>query len=145
MADRPVQMAVKMLLEPVDDGVFLPVSYGFRPGRSTHRALGRTLHVLNHASGRWHGILAGDIAACFDRVQPAIVFQLLKKRGQDDRLLGLIHAFLTAGGRADGRLHRTDHGTPQGGVCSPLLMHAYVHEFDAWLVSRVFDAPTSSK
>jgi RNA-directed DNA polymerase len=141
LADRTVQMAVKMLLEPVDAGVFLPFSYGFRPGRSTHQALGRTMHFLNHASGRWHWILAGDIEACFDRVHHAIVLQLLKKRVQDARLLGLIHAFLKAGVMEDGRFHRTDHGTPQGGVCSPLLMHASLPAFDAWLVERYIMPP----
>ena len=112
-----------------------PFSYGFRPGRSTHQALGRTMHFLNHSSGRWHWILEGDIEACFDRVHHDILLKLLKKRVQDERLLGLIHAFLTAGVMEDGRFQRTDHGTPQG-VCSPLLMNVYLHEFDARLEAR---------
>ena len=66
VADRTVQMVVKMLREPLYEGVFHPFSYGFRPGRSTHQALGRTRHFLHHASGRWHWLLEGDIAACFD-------------------------------------------------------------------------------
>jgi RNA-directed DNA polymerase len=56
IADRTVQMIVKMRLEPLYEGVFHPFSYGFRPGRSTHQALGQTMHFLNHASGRWHWI-----------------------------------------------------------------------------------------
>jgi RNA-directed DNA polymerase len=90
------------------------------------------MHFLNHASGRWHWSLAGDSAAGFERVHPAILLKRLKKRVQDARLLGLIHAFLTAGVMEDGRFQRTDHGTPQGGVCSPWLMHVYLHECDAW-------------
>jgi RNA-directed DNA polymerase len=99
------------------------------------------MHFLNHASGRWHWILEGDIEACFERVHHAILLKLLKKRVQDERLLGLIHAFLTAGVMEDGRLQRTDHGTPQGGVCSPLLMNVYLHEFDAWLEARYIAPP----
>lgn len=141
IADRTVQMVVKMLLEPLYEGVFRPFSYGFRPGRSTHQALGRTMHFLNHASGRWQWILEGDIEACFERVHHAILLKLLKKRVQDERFLGLIHAFLKAGVMEDGRFQRTDHGTPQGGVCSPLLMNVYLHEFDAWLEARYIAPP----
>jgi RNA-directed DNA polymerase len=141
IADRTVQMVVTMLLEPLYEGVFRPFSYGFRPGRSTHQALGRTMHFLNHASGHWHWILEGDIEACFERVHHAILLKLLKKRVQDERFLGLIHAFLKAGVIEDGRFQRTDHGTPQGGVCSPLLMNVYLHEFDAWLETRYIAPP----
>ncbi len=141
IADRTVQMVLKMILEPLYEGAFLPFSYGFRPGRSTHQALGRTMHFLNHSSGRWHWIIEGDIQACFDRVNHAILLKLLRKRIQDDRLLDLIHAFLKAGVLEDGLYRRTDLGTPQGGVVSPLLMNVYLHEFDAWLVERYINPP----
>ena len=141
IADRTVQMAVKMILEPLYEGVFLHFSYGFRPGRSTHQALGRTMHFLNHASGRWHWVIEGDIEACFDRVNHAILLKLLKRRIQDGRLLSLIEAFLKAGVLEDGFYRRTDLGTPQGGVVSPLLMNVYLHEFDTWLEERYINPP----
>jgi group II intron reverse transcriptase/maturase len=141
IADRTVQTVVKMLLEPVYEGVFLYFSYGFRPDRSTHQALGRTMHFLNHSSGRWHWTIEGDIEACFDRVNHAILLKLLKKRVQDKRLLNLITSFLKAGVLEDGLYRRTDLGTPQGGPLSPLLMNVYLHEFDTWLVQHYIDPP----
>ena len=94
------------------------------------------MHFLNHSNGRWHWIVEGDIEACFDRVNHAILLKLLKRRVQDDRLLGLIKAFLKAGVLEEGLYRRTDLGTPQGGPLSPLLMNVYLHEFDAWLEER---------
>jgi RNA-directed DNA polymerase len=136
IADRTVQTVMKMILEPLYEGVFLHFSYGFRPSRSTHQALGRTMHFLNHSSGRWHWIIEGDIEACFDRVNHTILLKLLKRRVQDERLLGLVKAFLKAGVLEDGLYRRTDLGTPQGGPISPLLMNVYLHEFDVWLAER---------
>jgi len=141
IADRTVQMVVKMILEPLYEGVFLHFSYGFRPGRSTHQAVGRTMRFLNHSSGSWHWTIEGDIRACFDGVNHGILLKLLRKRIQDERLLGLIEAFLKAGIMEDGFYQRTDMGTPQGGTVSPLLMNVYLHEFDSWLVERYINAP----
>jgi group II intron reverse transcriptase/maturase len=141
IADRTVQMVVKMILEPTYEGVFQHFSYGFRPGRSTHQALGRTMRFLNHSSGSWHWTIEGDVKACFDGVNHAILLKLLRKRIQDERLLGLIKAFLKAGVLEDGFYHRTDLGTPQGGTCSPLLMNVYLHEFDTWLQEQYINPP----
>lgn len=141
IADRTVQTVVKMLLEPVYEGVFLHFSYGFRPSRSTHQALGKTMHFLNHSSGHWHWTIEGDIEACFDRVNHAILLKLLKKRVQDERLLNLIKSFLKAGVLEDGLYRRTDLGTPQGGPLSPLLMNVYLHEFDTWLDQHYINPP----
>ncbi len=133
IADRTVQMVIKMILEPAYEGVFLHFSYGYRPGRSAHQALGRTMRFLNHASACWHWTIEGDIRACFDEVNHAILLKLLKRRIQDERLLGLIKAMLKAGVIEDGFYRRTELGTPQGGIISPLLMNVYLHEFDCWL------------
>lgn len=141
IADRTVQTVVKMLLEPLYEGVFLHFSYGFRPRRSTHQALGRTMHFLNHASGRWHWTIEGDIEACFDAVNHTILLKLLKRHVQDKQLLNLIKQFLKAGIIEEGFYHRTDLGTPQGGPLSPLLMNVYLHEFDTWLVQHYIDPP----
>ncbi len=141
IADRTVQTVVKMLLEPLYEGVFLHFSYGFRPDRSTHQGLGRTMHFLNHASGRWHWTIEGDIEACFDTVNHAILLKLLKRHIQDKRLLNLIKQFLQAGVIEEGFFHRTDLGTPQGGPLSPLLMNVYLHEFDSWLVQHYIAPP----
>ena len=141
IADRTVQTVVKIILEPLYEGVFLHFSYGFRPDRSTHQALGRTMHFLNHSSGCWHWIIEGDIQACFDQVNHAVLLKLLRKRVQDERLLGLIKAFLKAGVLEDGLYQRTDLGTPQGGPLSPLLMNVYLHEFDTWLAEQYIDPP----
>ena len=139
IADRAVQTGVKMLLEPIYEGLFHPFSYGFRPGRSTHQALGQTMHFLNHFSGRWHWTIEGDIEKCFDHVNQAILLKLLKRHVQDKRLLNLIKQILKAGVLEEGFYRRTDLGVPQGGPLSPLLMNVYLHEFDTWLVQKYIE------
>lgn len=141
IADRTVQMVVKMILEPLYEGVFLHFCYGYRPSRSTHQALGRAMRFLNHSAGCWHWTIEGDIRACFDEVNHAILLKLLKERIQDERLLGLIHAMLKAGVMEQGLYRRTEVGTPQGGIISPLLMNVYLHQFDLWLDQHYLHPP----
>jgi group II intron reverse transcriptase/maturase len=124
VTDRVVQRAVKNLLEPGWEAVFLPCSHGFRPDRSVFTAVA---HVLWHEARGLHWVADADIEACFDNIFHDRLLDLLAP-AVDDRLLGLIEAWLATGASAPGR------GVAQGAVLSPLLANAYLHPFDTALV-----------
>jgi len=134
--DKVAQRAIVMVLEPLYEQTFLPVSYGFRPGRSAHQAL-RALrdHILD-ASGRW--ILDLDIQRYFDTIEHQRLRAVLDQRVRDGVIRRLIDKWLSAGVLEDGRLARRHEGTPQGGVISPLLANIFLHAvLDEWFVRDV--------
>ena len=129
--DRVVQMILKMLLEPIFEADFLECSYGFRPGRRTMDCLVPIWrHVTSRSKHFW--IVEGDIRACFDEVNHRILGGLLRKRIADKDVLSLIEAFLKAGVMEGHLFQRTEIGTQQGGILSPLLANWYLHQFDMW-------------
>ena len=118
--DRVVQMSLKMLLEPVFEADFLNCSYGFRPGRRTMDCIMPIWRYTNSQSKHFW-VVEGDIRACFDAVNHRILEGLLHQRIADKHVLNLIHAFLQAGVMEGQLFQRTDIGTQQGGILSPLL------------------------
>lgn len=129
--DKVLQRAVVMLLEPIYEQEFRDCSYGFRPGRSAHQALERLWKGLMDLSGGW--VLELDIKSYFDTVNHAKLQELLRKRVNDGVVRRLIGKWLNAGVLEEGRVYRSEVGTPQGGVISPLLANVYLHEvLDVW-------------
>jgi group II intron reverse transcriptase/maturase len=128
--DRIVQEAVRMILEPIFEADFLQDSYGFRPNRRTMDAVKHLWPYLQRGS---HWVIEGDISSYFDTIHHRKLMKLLARRIADGRLLDLVWQFLRAGVMERGLFKKTDLGTPQGGVVSPLLANVYLHELDRHL------------
>jgi RNA-directed DNA polymerase len=131
IADRVVQAALKLVLEPIFEADFLPVSYGFRPMRRAHDAIAE-IHMFGTHGYRW--VLDADIEACFDSIDHTALMDRVRRRVTDKRLLALVKAFLKAGVLSEGGNRQdTDTGTPQGGILSPLLANIALAALDEHL------------
>jgi RNA-directed DNA polymerase len=126
--DRVVQMAAKLVLEPIFEANFLDCSYGFRPGRGAHQALKKIRSAITF--GRQTVVIDADIQGYFDAIRHDILMRQLQQRISDPRIIKLIRGWLKAGVMEEGRHVRSSTGTPQGGVISPLLANIYLHSFD---------------
>lgn len=127
-ADRVVQGALKLVLEPIFEADFKPCSYGFRPRRRAQDAIAE-IHYLGSRGYTW--VVDADIKACFDEIDHNALMQRLWRRVEDKRILRLIRAFLRAGLLTqDGRARETITGTPQGGILSPLLANIALSTLD---------------
>jgi len=134
--DKVLQRAVLMVLEAVYEQDFYDFSYGFRPSRSAHQALDNLWNRLMEVHGGW--VLEADISSFFDTLDHKILRRFLDQRVRDGVIRKMIDKWLKAGVLEDGQLRRTEGGTPQGGVISPLLANIYLHEvLDRWFVEQV--------
>jgi RNA-directed DNA polymerase len=128
VADRVVQGALKLVLEPIFEADFAPVSYGFRPMRRAQDAVAEIHHYGTHGY-RW--VLDADIEACFDSIDHPALMDRVRARVKDKRVLALVKAFLKAGILTElGQNKDTHTGTPQGGVLSPLLANIALSVLD---------------
>jgi RNA-directed DNA polymerase len=133
LEDKIVQRAVVALLNAIYEEDFLGISYGFRPGRSTHDALD-ALCVGIH-SKKVSFILDADIRSFFDEIDQQWLIRFLEHRIGDRRIIRLIQRWLKAGVLEDGIVAVSDRGTGQGSVISPLLANIYLHyALDLWAV-----------
>jgi RNA-directed DNA polymerase len=128
IADRVVQAALKLVLEPLFEADFHPCSYGFRPKRRAQDAIAE-IHHFGTRGYRW--ALDADIEAAFDNVSHSAVLERVRARVKDKRVLALVKAFLKAGVLTELGEHRdTLTGTPQGGILSPLIFNVAMSVLD---------------
>jgi RNA-directed DNA polymerase len=117
VADRVVQAALKLVLEPIFEADFAPCSYGFRPGRRAQDAIAE---IQFYATRGYEWVLEADIRACFDEIDHVALMGRFRARITDKRVCALVKAFLKAGVMtAAGDREETLTGTPQGGISTP--------------------------
>jgi RNA-directed DNA polymerase len=117
-----MQAVVKNALEPEWEAKFEPGSYGFRPGRSCHDAIGR-IYTIAAPHKRKHWVVDADITGAFDNIRHDTISDALCRFPAK----GLITAWLKAGMLEKEHFEHTEMGTPQGGVISPLLANVALH------------------
>jgi group II intron reverse transcriptase/maturase len=131
--DRVVQMAAKLVVEPIFEADFQECSYGFRPKRSATGAL-EAIRIAGNQG--YNFVLDADIQGYFDNIEQDTLLELVKERISDRRVLKLIRQWLAAGVMEDGTVRATLAGTPQGGVISPLLANIYLNKLDRIWAAR---------
>ncbi|MBE0617801.1 MAG: group II intron reverse transcriptase/maturase [Proteobacteria bacterium] len=131
VTDRIAQMVVKKWLEPDLDGHFDPDSYGYRPGKSAHDAVGQA----RERCWRRDWVVDLDIKAFFDSIDHGLMMKALHQHTQEKWVLLYVQRWLEAPVQLpDGRREERRVGTPQGGVISPLLANLFLHYvFDRWM------------
>ncbi len=135
VADRVAQMVVKQVLQPNLEPIFLPDSYGYRPGKSALDAV----EVTRRRCWQYDWVLEFDIKGLFDNIDHSLLRRALEKHTGCEWVRLYIGRWLTAPLQlTDGTLVERIKGTPQGGVVSPLLANLFLHyAFDAWM-ARTF-------
>jgi RNA-directed DNA polymerase len=132
--DRVAQTAVKLVIEPIFEADLDPEAYGYRPKRSAHDAIQRVHQLLCEG---YTDVVDADLSQYFDTIPHAELLQCVARRIVDRQVLEVIKRWLKTpveerdrngkrrlvGGR------KSRHGTPQGGVISPLLANLYLNRF----------------
>lgn len=134
--DKLLQLAMAKVLAAIFEGDFLPVSYGYRPGRGAHQALREMAECLRTCP--MTTVIDADIKGFFDSVDHAKLMVCLQQRVADRKFLRLIERFLKAGVMEGGVYQETEQGTPQGGILSPILSNIFLHYvLDRWFTHQV--------
>ena len=131
--DRVIQQAIAQVLIKIYEDKFSDNSFGFRPQRSAHDALEKTLEYLNEG---FEWVIDMDIEAYFDTVNHDKLISILREEVKDSNTLHLIRKFLQAGIMEKGLVKPNIIGMPQGGPLSPVLSNIYLDKFDKELESR---------
>jgi RNA-directed DNA polymerase len=133
--DRIAQAAVKLLLEPIFDNIFLPMSYGFRPERGAKEAL-REVDLTIKEGYTW--VVDADLQSYFDTIPHDKLMTKIESYVSDGKVLKLIRQWLDQGILEDGKSWKPTQGTPQGGVLSPVLANLYLHDLDVKITEAGF-------
>lgn len=133
--DKVVQYACTRILEAIYEPTFLPLSFGYRPGRDAHGCVKTINHMIMQQKVNW--ILEADIEGFFDHVSHVWLIKCFDQRIADPRFIRLMIQFLKAGVMEGNRKLATTTGTPQGGILSPMFANIYLHYvLDLWLVVK---------
>jgi len=132
VADRVAQATAKLTLEPQIEPFFHENSFGYRPGRSAHDALG----ITRQRCWKYDYVLEFDIRGMFDNIPWNLIMKALKHHTDEKWIHLYVKRWLEADivMSFDGSVKQRSKGTPQGGVISPLLMNLFMHyAFDMWM------------
>lgn len=136
LENKIVERGITWILESIYEQDFLNCSYGFRPKRGCHQALKELNDLIMFQSV--NHIVEADIKGFFDNVSHEKLMDFIHIRVKDTTLLNLIKKFLKAGYVDDGLLVRSDTGTPQGSILSPMLANIFLHYvLDTWFEKTV--------
>lgn len=129
--DKIVQKALAVVLEAIWEDSFSESSFGFRPNKSLHQAL----YQIYRNGSNYQWVVQGDISKCFDTIPHDIIYDVLSAKITCDKTLQLIRKFLNIGYiDSETKEHvKTDVGTPQGSVLSPLLSNIVLNELDEYM------------
>lgn len=125
--DRVVQMAIKLVIEPIFEQTFRDSSHGFRPERGCKDAL-REVDAWLKAGYNW--VVDADIKGYFDNISHELMMNKVEQYIADKPLLSLLEAYLKQDIMVEGESWKANKGTPQGAVLSPLLANIYLNELD---------------
>ncbi|MDQ1252104.1 MAG: RNA-directed polymerase [Euryarchaeota archaeon] len=129
--DKIVQRGISEILKAVFEPNFIEESYGFREGKGCHDALKKVGQEITSKPINY--VLDADIKGFFDNVNHEWMVKFLEHRINDKNLIRLIVRFLKSGVMEDGKYMKTEQGTPQGGIISPVLANIYLHYvLDLW-------------
>lgn len=129
--DKLVQSTLGKVLNAIYEQDFLECSFGFRPNRGAHDAIKVLNKVLNMKDINY--VVDTDIKGFFDNVSHEWMMKFIEHRVSDPNIQRLVNKFLKAGIVESGIQYDTHTGTPQGGVCSPILANIYLHySLDIW-------------
>ncbi len=129
--DKMVQLGIKKIIEAIYEPHFLDCSYGFRPNRNCHQALKAAHKMVMTKPINW--IIDVDIESFFDNINHQWMIAFVKHKISDPNFNSLIIKFLKAGVMEQSKYSKTEKGTPQGGVLSPMLANIYLHYvLDLW-------------
>jgi group II intron reverse transcriptase/maturase len=130
--DKLVQGVIRQVLESIYEPLFLPGSYGFRPGRSCHDAV-RGLHQYLYRNPI-QSVIDVDLANFFGKIDHELLLGMLREKINDPKFLRYVQRMFKAGVLAEGELTVGDEGVPQGSLCSPILANIFAHNvIDVWL------------
>ena len=123
--DKIVQMAIKKLVEAIFEPKFTNNMFGFRPNRSCHDCL----RYLNNCIEKKYTnyVLDADIRGYFDNINHELIVKGLEMHIRDKNLIRLIQRFLKVGIMEDGEIKRSEYGTPQGSILSPVLANIVMY------------------
>ncbi|WP_261301723.1 reverse transcriptase domain-containing protein [Paenibacillus andongensis] len=133
VVDRVIQQAIAQVLTPIYEKQFSENSFGFRPKRSQHDAIGKS---QNNIEQGYKYVVDMDLEKYFDTVNQSKLVEVLSRTIKDGRVISLIHKYLKAGVVVKHRFEETEVGVPQGGNLSPILSNIMLNELDKELESR---------
>lgn len=143
--DRLVQQCIKQVMEPICEAKFSDNSYGFRPNRSVEHAIQKSYTMMQLT--KLHYVIEFDIKGFFDNVNHSKLIKQIWAMGiQDKHLIYVLKQILKAPIKMpDGNMVYPQKGTPQGGICSPLLANIVLNELDHWIDSQWQENPVAYK